>query len=356
MYPKERILSALRGQPVDRIPWCPFLAYFFESQPPEIRKMGELAFMQSLGADPLLRGSHTLFTKHYKTVTIRERTRGITKTIEYETPVGSLCETHTYTAQGDTWFLTEHPVKTEEDFKILSYLNEDMIIEPNFFDFDRDYDQIGKNALLMPLIGTELKTSFQSLVEHWVGTENLVYALYDYPDVVKTCLKTMQTNATKTVEISALSRAEALLFFEDTSTTNISPTLFREFIAPEISHWAHMLHKHEKLLVHHACGHVRNVLTDMARTGIDCIESLSPPPTGDIEIIDAFAQLPENICIIGGIEPTFLLNSNMTELEAYTRDLLKKIRGKRYILANSDSCPPGVSYEKLRLITSIVQT
>lgn len=56
MTSKARILAALQGHPVDRMPWSPFLAYWWEAQSAQLREMGQLRFMESIGADPMLRG------------------------------------------------------------------------------------------------------------------------------------------------------------------------------------------------------------------------------------------------------------------------------------------------------------
>jgi len=60
--------------------------------------------------------------------------------------------------------------------------------------------------------------------------------------------------------------------------------------------------------------------------------------------------------LIGGIEPTVFLNSTLDELEAYVYELINNMKGSRFVLANSDSCPPGVSIEKFRLVTDIVRS
>ncbi len=61
MNNKERLLNAISGKPVDRIPWSPFLTYFWEFQNAKIRGMGEIDFLKEIGATPLIRG-------HYPTV------------------------------------------------------------------------------------------------------------------------------------------------------------------------------------------------------------------------------------------------------------------------------------------------
>lgn len=354
MTPKQRLLAALRGRPVDRVPWSPFLAYFWEAQPPAVRERGQVAFLEEIGADPLLRGSVRLFSVKHQRCEIQTVERGSEKFTYYRTPVGELTARHVYSPAGDTWFIMDHPVKTEADFQVLTYINEDMVVEPAFAEYLAEAEALGERGLHIPIIGTESKTSFQSLLEYWVGTEELVYALMDYPKAVEECLAAMRMNSQKSVEISVESPAEGFIFWEDSSTTNISPAMFERYTAPEIDGWGHAIHDAGKLLIHHACGHLRNLLPAMGRTAIDAIESIPPPPTGDVELWAAQAAVPDHIGLIGGIEPTVFLNSTLDELDGYVRKLLQQVATPRFVLANSDSCPPGVSEEKFRLVTAIV--
>jgi hypothetical protein len=41
---RERLVAALTGQPVDHLPFSPFLAYVWESFPKAVRDAGQLAF------------------------------------------------------------------------------------------------------------------------------------------------------------------------------------------------------------------------------------------------------------------------------------------------------------------------
>lgn len=355
MTPKQRLMAAIGGKELDRLPWSPFLAYFWENLSQDEQNKGQLSFLEGIGADPLLRGFFQLFTMKRNTCTAQEIIKGNEKRIEFQTPVGKLNGKYVYTPVGDTWFLTEHFVKTEEDFKILTYLNEDMQIEAHFDPFLIANRELGERGLYLPIIGSESKTSFQSLVEHWVGTEELVYALTDYPKTVEECLHTMKRRSVETVKISIESPAEGFIFWEDSSTTNISPSYYEKYSMPEINEWGKIIHGTEKYLIHHACGHLKGLLPLLAKTEIDMIESISPPPTGNVELWEAKEALPKHIGLIGGIEPTVFLNSNMDDLEKYVINLLDKMVNHRFILANSDSCPPGVELEKFKLVTEIVK-
>lgn len=367
MTPKERLLASIQGKEIDRFAWSPNLAYWWEHSEAEVVNMGEVEFLKSIGADPLIRGhfayppgiknwdNMVLFDTSYdETCQMREETMGERREVVYETPLGSLTFGYQYSQNGDTWFLREHGVKEEEDFKILAYLKDHTILTPNYERFHMEADRLGEEGLMVPILVPDLKSAFQAMVEYWVGTEGISYAVYDYPEAVEEALDAMRRLNRKAVEISAASKAECFLTWEDSSTTNISPSLYRDYIAPEINDWCEYLHKKGKLYIQHACGHLKQLMPIMAETGIDAIESISPPPTGNIHIREAREALPERIALIGGIEAVNFKELSMPDLEEYANKLLEEMEGTAYVLANSDSCPPYVEQEKFHMLGRLV--
>lgn len=354
MTPKQRILAALQGKPIDRVPWSPFLCYWWEAQPQEKTSVGQLAYMESIGADPLLRGFRSPWKQHYKGFTIRHQDSPTRRYEFWETPVGTLRFGYHYTPVSNTWFLVDHPIQEVEDLKILQWIYERMEFEADGA-ADAEHRETGERGLYVPLIGSEMKTCFQSLLEKWVGTENLVYFLADEPEIVEECLATMRYASDKTVPFCQASEAESFIFWEDTSTTNISPAYFQKYIAPEISHWADALHKEGKLLMHHACGSLRALMPMIAHTGIDAIESISPPPTGNIDIAEAYTLLPDDIALIGGIEPVFFQDCTEEQLVERVKHLVDVTKGRRFVMANSDSCPPTVQEWKFGVVSETVK-
>ena len=355
MKSRQRLLGAIRGETIDRVPWSPFLAYYWDFLPAEVQARGQFAYLREMGADPLLRGSHLQYKCTYRNCEIEDKAIGKVGYRAYHTPVGTLVEKGMHSDLGRTYFRTEHPVKTPEDFKILQYIHENMVIEPNYEQFEADLALYGDDALMLPLLGVHGKTAFQSLVEQWVGTENLVYMLYDEPEVVEECLAVMQARDEETVRISVNTAADGFIFWEDSSTTNISPAMFAKYTKPEIDRWGELVHGAGKLLVHHACGHLKDLLPLMARSNIDAIESISPPPTGNVTLQEAAAILPEHIALIGGLEPVRLMNGTVESVCTDAMELMNDLAGRRFVLANSDSCPPNVEYEKFLAVTDLVR-
>lgn len=364
MTSKQLLLSALRGEDVPRMPWAPFLTYWWDNnQVRKAERKGELEFKRSVGCDLLMRGHcdrpthnsyqdlHT-FSMRYGRSRVEQAQDGSRKYERYVTPAGEMTAVYTYSAAGDTWFLTGHPVREEADFKVMRYLMEDCILSPD----DGYLEEIRKapDALFAPLVTPLNKTGFQSMIEYWVGTEEMAYALCDIPDEVERTLELMWKLSNHGARLSAASEAEVFISWEDTSTTNISPAWYERYILPEINQWCDALHEAGKLYIQHACGHLRALAPLIAQSKIDAIESVSAPPTGNITPPELRAQLPDRIAIIGGIEPTFFENASDNDLVQSVHAVIEKMRGKRFVLANADSCPPGVNINRFGLVTQTV--
>lgn len=371
MTSHERIIAALQGREVDRAPWCPFLAYWWEHQSKSLQQAGQAAFMKTIGADALLRGFSTPFVasniygidKGYGftneiagdcRIDIRDARSG--RNVVFTTPYGKMSMESKYSSGGDTLFLTEHPVKTEDDYKKLSCLVENMVLRPDYEAVSAAVTDLGEDGVYSCLISPFYKSPFQALVENFVGTEELIYHLADFPETVEETLAVMSEKADQAVAIALASPAEAFISWEDSSTTNISPDMYRRYIAPCMEKWSAMARQAGKLFIHHACGHIRDLLAIMVEAKPAAIESVSPPPTGNISMRQAKVLCADKTTLIGGIEPVHFLTLSDCDFDNYLLELLAVCGKERYILANSDSCPPGVKLERFFRVTEIVNS
>ena len=356
MTPKRRLLAAIRGEEVDHIPFSPFLAYYFDFLPKETQEKGQLEYLKAMGADPLLRGFIAAYTTRRRECSTTEKTQGNKRYITTRTPKVELHSVYTYVSESNTWFLTEHPVKGIEDFPAAMALYQDLEIVENIAEANRQIDALGEDGLHIALICADMKSAHQHMVEHLVGTENLIYLTMDYPDEVRELTNLIAAKSRKTVEYTAESKIEACLSWEDSSTTNLSPALYREYIAPEITEWNRILRESGKIYIQHACGHIKDLLLPIAEQGVTAIESISPPPTGNVTMEEANRVLPPHVGLIGGIEPVQFLNDSTEDMLRYAEELCHTMKGRGFVLANSDSCPPGVAYEKFVKIAQLAKT
>lgn len=356
MTPKARLLAAIRGEETDHIPFSPFLAYYFESLPPSVREKGQLHYLQQLGADPLLRGSICAYATRSQRCSIKKWQEGDKRYEVISTPRGELRFVYTYMPQARTWFLTGHPISGPEGIPAAIAYFEDLVVEERIQQANEAVRQLGEDGLYMAILGTQTKSAYQYLLEDLVGTENLIYLTMDEPELLGELLSVMQEKDLETVRITAESDVEVCISWEDSSTTNLSPSLYKTYIAPQLSSWCDTLKKSGKLYVQHACGHIRDLLEPMAQQGLAAIESISPPPTGNVPMEHAFSVLPPQVSLIGGIEATHLLNDSVESLLACAEELAALRKNRGFILANSDSCPPGVSEEKLAALAKFSKT
>ncbi|MGI5894893.1 MAG: uroporphyrinogen decarboxylase family protein [Candidatus Merdivicinus sp.] len=352
---KRRLLAAIQGKETDFIPFSPFLAYYFDFLPKEIQQKGQLEYLKAMGADPLLRGHVTAFQIHPNACSTVEKKDGNHRYRTVYTPKGELHSVYTYVAQSNTWFLTEHPVKSIDDFPAAIAYFRDLVVEDNIQNLNQQIELLGEDGLYIALVGAFSKSSYQYLLEHVIGTENLIYLTMDYPDAIKELVDALSEKNRQTIQFTAESKIEACLSWEDSSTTNLSPSLYEEYIAPEIQSWCTLLKQSNKMYIQHACGHVKDLLLPMANQGITAVESLSPPPTGNVTIEQAAKLLPPQVGIIGGIEPVQFLNDSVEQLLDYVEMLCHIMKGRGFVLANSDSCPPGVKYEKFQAIAQYLK-
>lgn len=367
MTDKERVYNAIAGKEVDRTPWSPFLIYWWEAQPREIRDRGELAMYREIGADPLIRGHYPtktadcpyrdlfLVDTQFRNCEISETVNGREKIKKYETRVGTLVSKYKIDPSSMTWFLVEHPLKDCEDYKTLQYIMEHAELTPAYDGFEGIMKEYGDEFLVAPRLVPGYKTAFQAMIEHWAGTVGMVEMLDEEEKLVEETMQAIREVNRKSAKICSESNAEVFISFEDSSTTNYSPTMYEDYALPELNEWADILHKENKLLIQHACGHIKALLPIIANSKIDCLESVTPRPTGNVLMSEVVEALPKRISIIGGIDPTVLLNSDWETLEKYAVELLKLMEGRSYILSNSDSLPPGVKLDHLKKLGELIR-
>jgi hypothetical protein len=356
MTSKERIIAALHGEQYDFTPFTPFLAYVWESFPREIQDAGQLAFHHAVGADPLWRGApcpvQALAPPELETKTVNGTDRSTTIVT---TPVGSLKMTYAKSDSGNTNFLVEHPLKCEEDWKVQMWIEEHTTYARNPQAVSDHFREEGQEGLSLGMLVPRMKSAYQILVEHLAGTEELIYAQVDFPDTVRGLWQIMVEKNLEAAKLSIESEYEYFITWEDSSTQNYSPEQYDEFIGTEIGNWCTILGTADKRYIQHACGHVSALIERMKEHGVFAVESVSPPPTGNITLKDARGQAGSSMGIIGGIEPTHFLNLTEAELGPYVETVIEDGQGGPFILANADSCPPGVTLEKFKLVADVTR-
>jgi uroporphyrinogen-III decarboxylase len=146
---------------------------------------------------------------------------------------------------------------------------------------------------------------------------------------------------------------EAILIPEDASTTIYSPKIFDNYIKPVLKKYCDIIKSFDKIAIIHACGHLKNLTKSLSEAGADCIESISPPPTGNINISEFKKAMP-GVCVMGGI-PANVFLLELDKFKEYVKNLIIENKiGGNFILSSGDSVPSNAKVENIKSISELV--
>jgi uroporphyrinogen-III decarboxylase/putative sterol carrier protein len=380
MSARERILSALQGQPVDRIPFVPLIdTYSVLDMPAHVQQamqagasegywQGMLAAIREIGCDIMLR--HVYITKpasgapHLNglgffepAVVTSSRMEGSLLVETLETPIGSLT---------GTWGFTEmhgwipHPVKhlvtDHEELKIFAYAVEHLRLErpePDFENFVNAEKVIGEAGIATTSF---LNTPLMDLIETCWGLDNTYFMLHDFPDEVEAVLDKLHRVQRLVVERIAESPAKVVIEYENTSSTLLSPKIFRRYCLPLLNEYAEILQAADKIFLVHMCGKLAAFAGDLASARFDGIADISPHPTGNFTLAEAAAALPGKV-LTGGIDATTFIEPDLHQVEAKISALIEGIKPyPGVLLGSADTAPRGTPLETFQLIQHLVSS
>ncbi|MBI2193490.1 MAG: hypothetical protein HYU36_16055 [Planctomycetes bacterium] len=208
---------------------------------------------------------------------------------------------------------------------------------------------IGDDGLVTRFWGP---STIPRLLEYDMGTQNFYYLLADHPSGMVRLLTLMHERELQAFEILGRGPCELVMLVENTSTHYISPNVYRRFNGPHVKDFVQAIHRAGKIAIIHMCGHVRDLLPDIQRTGLDGVHALTPPPTGNTSWETALDVLGEDTVLFGALDPSIFI-SGPAERIGPTLDALytPRLRNAHFVLAPfADGIP--VSLERFQAIQS----
>ena len=356
MTRRERILAASRKLQTDKLPFFHFWRHsqigwaerecrnrgmgMSWARPCHVQKMHgvQVTESQSTGAGPSL----------------------IRRT--YSTPIGSVWTEEKREPGVGQWhgqrswrdvspWQTARLIKGPEDYPVVKYMVESTEYAADYFPIEQAQEWLGDEGVVL---GTLPHSPMQTLMIDWVGSEGgrFFYHHADYPDLVEDLYAALCKSREPLYEIAAQSPAPIILCGDNIDGVLVSPGLFQAYFMPVYKEQAQVLHKHGKLMAVHMDGRV-GVLKDLiARTPIDIIEALHPPPMGDLPLDQALSLWADKTIWVGFPGSVYLHGPEATA--KYALDLLRKAGyGERLVIEMSTE--NLVSNENLLALTSVLE-
>ena len=341
MNGKERLLAALDGKPLDRLPVTThhILDYFSDTY------MGGrhyLEFFKEMGMDPIF------WVDDWKTAPESEDwriervelpdPRYFTERLYIHTPKKTLTmvlQSNQYT----TW-VSEKLLKDKNDLDVIAaYLPAPTANKALVEKAAAEHPDClirGTVACLSPLGQPGCWQELAMLYD----IQDLIMETYEDPEWVEEGLQMIMEKKLKYVDSLQDVPYDILeLGGGHASTTVISPKMFDEYVAPYDSKVIERARARGQRIVYHTCGGMMPILEKIAAMGPNAMETFTPVGMGgDTDLAEARRRLGDKVCMIGGFDQGHhFINCSEEETRANVRRCFQEAgAGGRFILSPSD--------------------
>jgi uroporphyrinogen-III decarboxylase len=265
-----------------------------------------------------------------------------------ETPGGRLSCVRVQTPD-DFGTIAEPFVKNEQDIELFRHRPH----PKHYLDLDRvrqDYALMDARCWAMASFA-----SAWTLASFFRGPDTIMYDLYDRPGWVKRFLAILTEYQVELIREIAKAGVDLTLRMDSSFVGfGLSKGMYTEFLQPHDTRIVQAAHE-VGLRVHlHICGKKNAFLKDLADTGIDALETLTPrSAAGDIALADAKRRIGDRVCLMGGFLSHDLAWQTPEEIVAEVRHCMAEAgMGGGYILSPSGRIDPEVPEEHLRVFTA----
>lgn len=384
---REAFLNIFRGGKTDRILWVSDLTYWRDSQislgklPSKYMGIdGFLLLHLDLGVMPYYiytidedvsaglvqsgeisvhqiggsgRPYNGVFGLRYDGVEIESFTRGNDIETSYHVGGETLTQRKTYLPNSFCYGFKEYPVKTPNDLKILCKIIE----RYQFYSTVNDYiyltEKWGDNGVpIAPLPRSPLS----ALIVDWLGLEGFTFANIDYPDEIKKIIECIDRSNDEAFDIIIGSPAEVFHFCDNLSASNYA-SFFPGYAHGYYKRRFEQLHLNGKKAAVHIDGTIRGILGQVAHTGADAAEALTPQPVGDLDIMELRNEAANDEIILWGCFPGALFTPQFhyEDLRKQVESFLECYYSKGpFIAGSADQIPPDASLEYVKYVSKLL--
>ena len=360
MSGRERIMAALRGQDVDRVPWSPCIDGYFlggTDQVAGFRRLKSDAMLRHIinyiGTMPYyltssLPGKKMPWTKKQKSV-------GNETEVIYETPLGTLTERFIRNPESPNipW-TTRRRVRTIEDVKILTWMFEQAEFVPMPFMYEQANKAIGDDGIpTISIPGTPLLVMLNGEAD----IDTFWFLYFDHTEVMEELFEAMHQMVLRICRVCAEGKAEVIIQYENLSSSLCSPKIWAKYAPRWHREYAEILRGAGKIYLSHCCGHLLEFGDAIGPLALDGLVDVATPPTGTLPDLATARKLwgPDKF-IMGGIDATAQVSLEPAQLKEHTRRVLEKMGdGRRMALGTNDAVPKNTTWEKLMAIGEAVR-
>ena len=145
-------------------------------------------------------------------------------------------------------------------------------------------------------------------------------------------------NKTKQISESFPGRLWRIYGPEYATEPYLPPSLFDEYVRGYTEPMVEMIHKHRGIVRLHSHGKIKNNLKSIVEMNVDAIDPVEPPPQGDVELEYVVKHFGRDLVLFGNVEIADIENMEPMEFERKTaRSIEVGMKAKGFVLMPSAS-------------------
>jgi hypothetical protein len=368
MTQKERLLAVFNRQKPDVMPWFADLTYWYSSA--QYRGIldqkylgnGVVKLYENLGCgchEHALNLPCKLSYPQDEVKIIVTEEKGIDgkpfrQKVEWRTLIGTLTQVKEFEPLSYSWAYREYPIKTPADLRIFRFMLSRQQAIPDYSIQKRQIELFGDWGVASSI---PPRSPLANLLVIWMGVVNAIYALHDALAEVEETMEVMAAADDPIYEAICQSPAPLVYFGENITGEVVSPYLFKKYYALYYRKQVPALHKAGKRIFVHIDGTMRTVLPLIADTGIDCAQSLTVAPVGDVAVKDLRTLAGDNLILWAGVPAAYF--SPLYPEEEVRRVVMESLEyhldGAKFIMGVCDQVPPDGDLKRVELVTELVE-
>ena len=358
MNHRDRALAAMRGQPVDHIPFIARMDLWYSfhrnggTLPPPFENASLWDMQRELGIG--IFGFGVWDVPFYKLVPrqveiTHQDERGETMT-QYHTPYGTLTGVERMTEElknaAGAGARVAFLFKDDRDYDALQFLIEHTEVVENLAAYQEFVDAIGPDGLALPFTGW---LPAHQLMIHYMGYEKFYYELHDRTQRVEALIEALTEQYRQILALVADCPAQAIEVGANYDEQMTPPPVFDTFFAPFYREAREVLSRHNKIMTVHGDGEMRQLLKRLMNCGIQVVEALTPKPMTSIDIAETRRLWGDRVAMWGGLASVILTDTfSDEEFERYLEELFCAVApGDRFILGFGDNVPTDALFHRI---------